>query len=210
MLGRRQAAPLTQCTHASYGLPPVVPAPQCIRINARPAGQTVLGYLTSDFIRDAPGSAAFLATAVGKTVLNGNLASGATRAVGAYAAGSPQKVVNEAGMLVQLLAAINKQVMPGEGDADIWPGRRHKLPVSPYVWTGWAGAPPVSRVPVGWFCPKGAAERCWLEGAGPTYPCHALQLRCNEVCAQLFGDYSGSIEGHGAITTARRMHLCFI
>lgn len=134
MLGRRQAAPLTQCTHASYGLPPVVPAPQCIRINARPAGQTVLGYLTSDFIRDAPGSAAFLATAVGKTVLNGNLASGATRAVGAYAAGSPQKVVNEAGMLVQLLAAINKQVMPGEGDADIWPGRRHKLPFSELEW----------------------------------------------------------------------------
>lgn len=53
------------------------------------------------------------------------------------------KAASDPGQLRQLISAINQLVTPGEGNADIWPGRRHPLPVNALTWTTFMMSPPV-------------------------------------------------------------------
>lgn len=54
----------------------------------------------------------------------------------------------------QLLQALMRLRTPGEGEADIFPGRRHPLPVTALFWSSFMMSPGVRH--------RGVAEGVWL------------------------------------------------
>lgn len=63
----------------------------------------------------------------------------------AYESDGAAAALSELGQVTQLVRALRNVVTPGEGLADIWPGRRHKLPCSDGDWLGWSMTPAVSN-----------------------------------------------------------------
>lgn len=58
--------------------------------------------------------------------------------------GDVSQTLGQTAQLSRIVDAISQEPMPGEGAADIWPGRRHGLPVSDATWFSWSAAPAVS------------------------------------------------------------------
>lgn len=123
--------------------PDTTGTPQCIRVDSRPINQSLGSYLLNDYITGGKGAAGFAARSVADTLLGSDVAGNLATTLKAYAAGGAPKLKAEAGQLAQLLVVLSQQ-RTGDMGLDIYPGRRHAMPVGRYIWSGWAGSPPVS------------------------------------------------------------------
>ncbi|KAI8470837.1 MAG: hypothetical protein J3K34DRAFT_521020 [Monoraphidium minutum] len=130
----------------------------CIRISSLPAGLALANTALEDVLFGEPGNVrrtldvakdivtkSDLATTLSATLrsFTGRHEAGPANASAAAAAaagganGSPLR-----GQVQHMVDALMRLLTPGEGAADIWPGRRHKLPVTDLFWSSWMISPP--------------------------------------------------------------------
>ncbi|KAI8475986.1 MAG: hypothetical protein J3K34DRAFT_4301 [Monoraphidium minutum] len=109
----------------------------CVRVCPFPAGTSIARLLTLDLLQGGPPAKASLAGGVASTLLGADAPGNIAATLRSFLGGSKRDLGVQAAQTAQLLAALSAVVTPGEGDADIWPGRRHKLPVDRATWTMW-------------------------------------------------------------------------
>ncbi|KAI8475984.1 MAG: hypothetical protein J3K34DRAFT_4270 [Monoraphidium minutum] len=106
----------------------------CVRVSAYPPGVSVGSFLLNDVLLGGAPSKARLLGVAGGTLLSPALPAHLANAAGAYAAADAASAASEPGQLAQLVKAAAQIVTPGEEGADIFPGRRHKLPFPRDAW----------------------------------------------------------------------------
>ena len=116
------------------GIPCPPGVEMCLRISAQPRGgslaASILEGVTSGSPDDAAASVGLIANAVA------GLPAALASTVGAYASGDVLGAVSELGQFRQLVATLNGDDNTPHWPADIWPGRRHPLPVGANKWAG--------------------------------------------------------------------------
>jgi hypothetical protein len=105
----------------------------CVRVSSMPAGFS-LGSFLVDILTAGPAALPVLGPVLRTTIHGPNLPTHLANAAIAYLTGEKLSVASEPGQLAKLVHALLQLVTPGEGEADIWPGRRHKLPFSELEW----------------------------------------------------------------------------
>jgi hypothetical protein len=86
----------------------------------------------------------------------------------AYAA-DPGATKTDAEWSKPVVDELKKLFTPGEGEADVFPGRRHKLPTTELIWASRLISPPVSWAGEGGW--QRLVEFGWLFGQAPPQTC---------------------------------------
>lgn len=116
----------------------------CVRVSAFPAGVSAASFLVNQLALGTHADKESVVDTAASTLLSPNTPAHLTNALMAYLGGEKLSVASEPGQLKQLILALLQLVTPGEGEADIWPGRRHPLPMGVAEWTMTQLRPPVS------------------------------------------------------------------
>lgn len=109
-----------------------------------PAGLLVSEFFTKALPAGGGRAKKALARAVVETAANADFPSLMLTAAKAYAAAPPEAWAAAPGRLAGIMDSLSRTRMPGAGEADIWPGRRHKLPVGDFEWAMYLPLPAVS------------------------------------------------------------------
>ncbi|GBF95267.1 hypothetical protein Rsub_08298 [Raphidocelis subcapitata] len=112
----------------------------CVRVSTMPAGVPLNTLLLN--LMATPEDRGFTLGIAANTVAGSDVGGILSGVAAARVAVAPETAVAGPGRLAQLTKALMSLTTPGEGDADIWPGRRHPLPVSDYHWMEWMVTPP--------------------------------------------------------------------
>ena len=142
----------------------------CIRVSSLPAKMKVAECFGSLMRSGTARDRARWFNVAGKMLQPAYLVAHLESAGAAYAR---EATSFEPAQTQRMIDAVNQLVTPGEGEADIFPGRRHKLPYSPLYWltimmnpgvraaaAAAAAAAPCARA-------AAAATRCWGADAAP-------------------------------------------
>jgi hypothetical protein len=114
----------------------------CLRVSSMPAGLQ-LGRLV---FKDLPlGRRANKVRAA--SILTSTLTNMPYKLLSTWSAYAdrPEALLADGLHAKQFMESLMQLVTPGEGGADIYPGRRHALPTSDLIWASWLAAPAVSR-----------------------------------------------------------------
>ena len=103
-----------------------------MRISALPPGIKLSTFFMDELIRGNREFQKFVANMASAMLRTANISAHINGALRAYeAAGGAPAFEAELMQLQVAMRALSAVVSPGEGEADIWPGRFHKLPFSP-------------------------------------------------------------------------------
>jgi hypothetical protein len=118
----------------------------CIRLSAFPPGLSLSDFFREQILPATAGELNYLRTAIMNSVQNGNVTN-RTAATVEYLSTHGGKPLAGAGLaiLARGLRKLSELKTPGEGEADIWPGRRHKMPTGAVEWIALQIAPKVGR-----------------------------------------------------------------
>jgi hypothetical protein len=114
----------------------------CLRISSLPANE-MLGPLLTHLVTGDRADRIRAAKVAANTLLKTNLTEAIAEIRRAYAQ-DPDSAREEPKQLRELFAQLRRLKTPDEGGADIFPGRRHPLPVSNIFWMTFMMSPGVS------------------------------------------------------------------
>jgi hypothetical protein len=102
--------------------------------------------MLNDVLFGGPENAKAIAETTASTLAGADTLTMLGATLGSYLFGPVAKAFLPSNVmqLVQQMRVLSGWVTPGEGQADIWPGRRHPLPVSAFRWTLGLMVPAVS------------------------------------------------------------------
>ncbi|GBF93868.1 hypothetical protein Rsub_06867 [Raphidocelis subcapitata] len=106
----------------------------CVRVSSMPAGLR-LGELLRSPLRLDQKADTIRAAAIAATALPN--AAGATISMATTYAANNGALQDDTAAAGAFLSAMQQLVTPGEGEADVFPGRRHPLPTTDFIWASW-------------------------------------------------------------------------
>ncbi len=114
----------------------------CIRVSSFPAGVKLSEFVEKQLLPAPASEVGYLGGAIVNTVRNGELVNRTATSV-AYvdARGGKPLAGDGAAILAQAMRTLSGVVTPGKGEADVWPGRRHKVPTGAVEWIALQLAP---------------------------------------------------------------------
>lgn len=114
----------------------------CIRVSSLPPGIRLTSFFVEEIARGNKGFAQYLTNWVSAMLSTTDLGRRVKGMLDAYgAAGGAPVLQEEARQLSVTMRELSELVTPGEGGADIWPGRFHQMPFKPEEWTMMQAAP---------------------------------------------------------------------
>jgi hypothetical protein len=126
----------------------------CVRVSTLPPGLDLGRIMAQDVLFGGPGSKKGVAGTVASTLRGAQTLGRLGATLGGYAGGDGKALLPEdAARLTMMMRTLSGWRTPGEGEADIWPGRRHALPMGRTDWILTMMSPAVSQgagLGVGW------------------------------------------------------------
>jgi hypothetical protein len=110
-----------------------------------PAGLRLFSILTNDILLGEADNKRRAVDVAANILLGSDLANTLSATIRSLTGNARADVPGEAAQIKQMVGQLMRLFTPGEDGADIWPGRRHPLPVTELFWSTWMMSPPVSQ-----------------------------------------------------------------